>query len=132
MPEPLADQFGKFAVGQEVGRVAMPEVMEANARQFRALDDAAEIPTADVVRVKRLAVRLAEDQTVVVVVVAEQAAILFLLRLQPAQFLDQGGQERGWEGGGRGGGSVSILTRKWAYTAFMRGNPRGGVKVWAL
>lgn len=61
VPEAFLHDLRVLAVHQQVGRVAVPQVVEPDLRQAGLRGHPAKVPADYVVQVQRLAVRLAEN-----------------------------------------------------------------------
>ena len=89
MAQDFLRNAGVHAVTEEQRRAAMPEVVKSDPRQASVFENATEAPLRDVVRVERLPIRLAEDQIIRRVCLAQGTPMHGLLCLDPFQFADK-------------------------------------------
>jgi hypothetical protein len=82
--------------GNEVTGDGMAEIVEPDTGQLGSRDQREEVADHEISDVQGLAVRLTKDEVQLerIVFVAEQCSVLRSLSLEPAEFLDYGGEER--------------------------------------
>src|SRR6516162_2321953 len=89
MPEPFLRHLGMHASEQELGRVAVPEIMESHARHvFRAADKASEL-VCQAARLHWLAIGAGTKECITGLPNPEEQKFLSLLALQPAKLVDR-------------------------------------------
>jgi len=81
----LLDYFGMDALLEQMGSVAVAQVVKANPRQASPLRNAAEVALGDVASMKRPAVGLAKDKSMIFVGVAENPTVFVLSIVKGAE-----------------------------------------------